>query len=384
MIGLSASFRGRLRRPSRRRDLLPAGRAGKPASASLAALLSLLLTIASAAAQDPSSGARVADEFARPALAALLRSAEATAGAVEALCREPAQPALERARAAFAQTVGDWGRASVLRFGPLAAENRFERIFFWPDPRGIALRQVQQVLAERDENAATATGVAQKSVALQGLPALEFALFGTGSEALAGGDGGFRCRYAAAVSRNVADLAGQAHDGWRADGPFATAFTRPSAATEPYRSQAEADGEIVKALSTAFQFVRAAELLPPLGEEPAKANGRRAPLWRSGLSFGLMAAQAEGARALLRAAGYAETLPEDMRWVADSIEFELDNAMRALGAVEALAEQAFGQEEDRGRLTFADLALDHAGHLVSEQLSAALGLTMGFNALDGD
>ena len=339
---------------------------------------------ASPAAAQTTPGSRVADGFARPALTELATSAETLAGAVEALCQEPGQPALDAARNAFAETIGHWGRASVLRFGPLAAENRFERIFFWPDPRGIALRQVQQVLAQKDESAATAEGVAGKSVALQGLPALEFALHGTGSEALATAEGGFRCSYGAAVAGNVANVVRDVLAGWEADRPFVVSFTQPAAGTEPYRSDSEVNGEIIKALGTVFQYVRAAELLPPLGEEAAKANGRRAPLWRSDLSFRLMAAQIEGARDLLGFAGYEDTLPEDMRWVADSVTFELDNALRMLAQIENPAEQAFKDEEDRGRLAVVNLSLDHAGHLVSEQLSAALGLTMGFNALDGD
>ncbi|MCP8882412.1 hypothetical protein NIM87_02745 [Devosia sp. XJ19-1] len=35
--------------------------------------------------------------------------------------------------------VESWGRLSVLRFGPLISDNRFETIFFWPDLRGVTL-----------------------------------------------------------------------------------------------------------------------------------------------------------------------------------------------------------------------------------------------------
>jgi predicted lipoprotein len=348
-----------------------------------AALFALFLVTSPAAAQE-TSGARVAKEFARPALTQLAQSAGEMTGAVAALCEAPGDAALEAARTAFAETAEDWGRASVLRFGPLATDNRFERIFFWPDPRGIALRQVQKLLAEKDESAATPEGIAQKSAALQGLPALEFALFGSGAEELTTQPDSFRCRYAAAVAGNIAEIAIHALAEWQTDTDFPKAFATPGESSEPYRSQAEVDGEIVKALATVFQYVRAAELLPPLGESAETANGKRGPLWRSGLTFALMAAQVEGARDLLEFAGYADTLPEDGRWVADSINFELDNALRALEEIEKPAELAFGDEADRGRLGFVNLALDHAGHLVSEKLSAALGLTMGFNALDGD
>jgi predicted lipoprotein len=327
-------------------------------------------------------GSRVSTQFAAPAVDAFAGSSRRLEAGVADLCAEPGEAALMTARDAFGAVVADWGRASVLRFGPLASEDRFERLFFWPDPRGIALKQVQGLLAEKDPQA-IAGGVAGKSAALQGLPALEFALFGTGAEALASGDA-YRCEFASALTDNIADLAAGIRDGWRTDTSFARSFAALSPEGETYRSEAEVHGEIVKALSTALQFVRAAELLPPLGEEPAKANGRRAPFWRSDMTAAFIVAQADGVRDLLAAAEYERMLPEDSRYVAGSIRFEIDSAIVALGKVAKPAEKAFASEPDRGRFVFAELALHHAGELVTRDLAAALDLTMGFNALDGD
>jgi len=328
------------------------------------------------------SGTVVAEQFALPALTALEGLATVADAQIGELCTAPSAEALDAARSSLGGIVAAWGRVSVLRFGPLAADSRFEKLFFWPDPRGIALRQVQGLLADAD-TAALADGVAGKSAALQGIPALEFALFGTGAESLATPEGAFRCAFAQALARNVARLAGEVRAGWN-EGDFATSFRNPAPGGEPYRSAAEVDGEIVKALSTVFQYLRAAELQPAIGDSAEKANGRRAPLWRSRLTFDLMLAQVEGAQALLAIAGYAENLPADSRYIADSIRFELANAARMLGAVAEAPEAAFGHEADRQRLVVVDLSLDHAGHLVAENLAAALGLTMGFNALDGD
>jgi predicted lipoprotein len=55
---------------------------------------------------------------------------------------------------------------------------------------------VQELLAKQDPTATDAATLRGKSVAMQGLQALEFVLYGTGSETLATGDD-YRCRYAA-------------------------------------------------------------------------------------------------------------------------------------------------------------------------------------------
>lgn len=346
-------------------------------------LMFLLLPGFAAQAAD-GAGTRIADQFARPTLKALVDAAERNSIAVDALCAEPGAERLEAARETFDTLVTGFGRASVLRFGPLAAESRIERLFFWPDPRGIALRQVQGVLAKADDTAARQETLAEKSAALQGIPALEFVLFGSGSEQLASSDGAFRCAYAAAISRNIGLIAAETLNGWSADTAFARSFTAPSADAEIYRSPREVDGEIVKAMSTALQFLGAAELRPPLGETPEKANGRRAPLWRSDTTFALARARLRGVQALLDASGYAETVPSDQAYAIDSLRFELNTASTQLGEIGLPAEAAFADEAARGHLAVALLALDHARDIVSEHLSAALGLTMGFNALDGD
>jgi predicted lipoprotein len=344
------------------------------------AVVALLLPAVAATAQE-GPGARISQDFAQPSLKALTRSAEKLTREIGALCQSPDPTKLNEARQTFADVVVDWGRASVLRFGPLAGGNRFERIFFWPDVRGVALRQVQQLLAEKDSGATSVEGLAGKSAALQGIPALEIALFGTGADA-SGDD--FRCRHAQAIAANIADIARDALAGWQDGTAFADSFTQPGPDKNPYRSGEEVDAEIVKALTTTVQFVRSAEILPPFGQDAAKANDRRAPLWRSGLTFRLITAQIDGARALLNHAGYEDRLPADQRFVVGSIRFELDHTISTLDGIAQPVEAAFRAEEPRGRISFANLALDHAGHLISEQLAAALGLSMGFNALDGD
>ncbi len=72
-------------------------------------------------------------------------------------------------------------------------------MLFWPDRKGTGLKQVQAALASKDPTAADAAQLAGKSVAMQGLGALEFVLYGTGSEELATAGESYRCAYGAAI-----------------------------------------------------------------------------------------------------------------------------------------------------------------------------------------
>ncbi|MCT7376089.1 imelysin family protein [Chelativorans salis] len=332
----------------------------------------------------PDIGQRVAERYVVPSVVAFSGVTGRLVGKTGELCAAPGDDALEEARATFADTVRAWGPVSILRFGPLVEESRFEHLFFWPDVRGVTLRQVQGVLAKEDESAATPASLKEKSVALQGLPALEFVLFGSGSEELAGAEGAYRCRYSAAIAANLAARAAELAQAWAPDAPFHSQFTQPSADNALYRSPGEVAGETIKALTTGLQFARNAELLPALGANPDKANGKRAPLWRSNLTFDLVGTQIEGVMGLVDAAEFRSHLDEADGAIVNSMLFDLKHALKALEEVEAPAETAFTDAEDRARVSYVGVALEGAERTISEQLSAAIGLTMGFNALDGD
>lgn len=343
------------------------------------------LAIAAPVRADPvpdDVGARVAARFAQPAARAFTRSAKALVDRVRTLCAAPGEASLAAARTAFADTVASWGRVSVLRFGPLQANNRYERVFFWPDPRGVILRQVQGLLAQTDEAALAPGALGGKSVAVQGLPALELVLFGGDAEQLTTGQAAYRCRYGVAVAANIAEVAGATEAGWANGAPFHEAFTAPAPGHDLYRSKDEVAGEIVKALGTALQYTRNAELLPALGDAPETARGKRAPLWRSNLAFALVRARVEGLLDLVASTGF-DTEQTAATYVG-SIRFDLSHARDALGAVTTPAQDAFGDAVDRGRLVYVAAALHGANETTGGSLSEALGLTMGFNALDGD
>lgn len=333
------------------------------------------------AAAEVAIGTRIADSFARPAVDALAREAERLRDATAKLCAYPSDETLAAARTVFADTLAAWGRASVLRFGPLTADNRFERVFFFPDPRGVTLKQVQALLARP---MARDAGFEGKSAAVQGLPALDFLLAGTGSDALSTTDGAGRCELLSGVAGNVRTLAAGMAAGWEPGRPFSDSLERPSAEKEPFRTETEVDGEIVKALSTSLRFILSAEINPAMGEDPARANGKRAPFWRSAASFPFINAQLSGVRDLLATAGLEQRLPEDRRHVVQSIRFELVNAIAALGRLGHDAERAFSEADDRATLNYVVLALSHAADMAADDLPAALDLSMGFNALDGD
>lgn len=353
-----------------------------PAGMAVAVLLA-----APAGAQDRPPFAPVVetlvDTVVVPAHETFATAAGRQAGRVAGLCEAPDAEALRVAREGFGTLLSAFGAVEPYRFGPAREENRVERLFFWPDRRGRGLRQVQTTLAERDPSATDPATLAGKSVALQGLPALEYALFGSGSGALASGTADHRCAYAEAVSAGIANVADALAAAWR--GPFRGTMLEAGPANPAYRSHGEALQDLLQAAAEQLEFVARFKLGPAVGDGPADARPRLAPFWRSGGTLAMVVANLEAVDALL-AGEIAGLLGEDAHLV-DSARFELARALEILRplAMDPRPFEALVADEDaHRRLAYARIPLGGAAVILSQRIPAALGLVAGFNALDGD
>jgi predicted lipoprotein len=320
--------------------------------------------------------------FIQPAFQRFAENAELAAVAVNAFCEQPGGRTLGSARQAFADSALSFARVEFLRIGPLIQENRLERLLFWPDRRGIALRQVQGVLANADESVTDAANLPAKSVALQGFTALEFLLFGTGSGDMEN-DAGHRCRFAAAVAENIHAIALELNDEWQDEQGFTSVWTSPGSDNATFRNAEEVVGELLSIPSEAFEIIRDQRLKPVVPED-GKANPKRALFWRSGLTMDFIAAGFEALRAYFETAGIDGLLPEEESWQARSIEFEFNNAEAALSRLNMPIEDILADEERTGDLTYLVILSQSLQSLFGQQLTATLGLSVGFSSLDGD
>lgn len=347
-----------------------------------------LFTGAAQAAMPADLGQRLLVDYIRPATTQLAVASSELGHALPAYCAAPAAaPSRTVVEQRFAALVAAWARVEPLRFGPLLEDNRFERFFFFPDPRGVTLRQVQALLAAADPAALTAGALRSRSVAVQGLPALEYALYGNDAKTQIAADttaGRYRCAYAVAVVANLSDIAEQIRKAWSPDGRIAREFAAPSATQALYRNTDEVATETLKALSTGWQYTRDIKLLPALGATPEAARGQRAPLWRSGLTQAALAASTTALLDFYSAARFGTALPADSRWIDDSLRSESVVAIADFQAVSLPFEQAVTDADSREHLVHAALVLKNIQAVVVEYLAPALSINLGFNALDGD
>lgn len=324
------------------------------------------------------------NEVIRPALAAFQNRASGLQDAMGPLCAAPSEATLAVARQQFGLAAEAYGRVEFIRIGPLMEDNRADRLLFWPDRKGIALRQVQAILTEQDASATDAAALRGKSVAVQGFGALEFVLFGTGAETLTGADGAFRCQFGKAVAGNIAMTAEELAVGWYRDDGVAGHLTRPRPENADYRTETEAMEALVGLVSHGIEAMRDTRINPFIAQGDAAAKPKQALFWRSGLTMAMIRANVEGLEKLVATSGMARAVGEEQAGLDNSIAFEFRNAHRAIDLVTLPVEQAVTDAKQVAALNYLVIVTQSLQSQIGEQLSAALGLSVGFSSLDGD
>jgi len=349
-------------------------------------LLSFCLSGAAAAFDHAEVARQTLENHIRPGYRRLAETASALQLKTTELCRAPSIPAFAETKKVFVDTVLAWSRIEHIRFGPVRDENRLERMAFWPDPKGIGRKQIAKAIDSKNATVQTAQALAVKSTALQGLTALEWVLYGTAAEALtaSGENGAFRCTYALAIAENISAMSRDIDSAWRAPEGFPKLFLSPGEDNPAYLQPSEVTHDLVQAYATGLRTARDLKLAGPLGFRKGRAVPEPAAYAKSGLDRAVITANIEGVRDLFVGGGLAAQLAAENEGMDKSVLTELDLAAKTLQGLRVPLAEAAKNANLKGKLAVAGFQLKNAIVTGGGQLSTIAGLSLGFNALDGD
>jgi predicted lipoprotein len=326
---------------------------------------------------------RAVDEHVRPLHRDFAARSEDLRVAAVALCDAPSAEGLRRVEAALDGAILAVSALEVVRVGPIASRNRRERLDYWPDARGRGLAEVRRILAAETPEDLDVAVLAAKSVAVQGLPAFEYLLLGDGAGAMSE-PGSFRCAYARAIAANVAAIGREMAAEWAVDDGAAALLLAPGPDNPLYRDHAEAAGAIVGGIATAMEIIADQKITAILGSDPAKPRPRLAPWWRSSRTFAAFAATVGSAHRLFAVSGARDLLAPDDRWIARAVDFQFANADRVLAPLGPDVAAVVAEPAGRETLGYLRIVTRDIKGAVGVDFAKAIGLTRGFNALDGD
>ncbi|MDX3926683.1 MAG: imelysin family protein [Shinella sp.] len=327
---------------------------------------------------------RAVDEVIRPGYRAFHASARKLGEAISDFCNDPSQEGRNSVDAAFEDTVAKWSFIEIVRVGPVLLQNRFERILFYPDRKSTGLKQVQALLAKPNETDTSPEILKGKSVAMQGLGALEFVLYGTGSDTLLTERNSFRCRYGAAIAGNIETIAGELSSEWeRADGVQA-AWKHPGPDNPEFRDAKEAMTALLGILVHGAETVRDQRIESFYKGKTETARPKSAIYWRSGQTWNSIEANLDGLEALFRKSGMADLMDPELSFVASSTEFVLRSLKQVVAGINPDIEAALHDPQERAKIDFALLNTRDLIVRLNDDYGGAVGLGAGFSFADGD
>ncbi|MCB1510243.1 MAG: hypothetical protein KDJ36_05015, partial [Hyphomicrobiaceae bacterium] len=175
---------------------------------------------------------------------------------------------------------------------------------------------------------------------------------------------------------------------WRDGGRFAESWRKPGRGNRTYITSKETTLELVKAFDQGLENLRDRRIAPAIGLGPTRRQ-MRPVLWRSKLSIVLFKANMVAAQKLLTSGGLAQAyvLARDNSEEARGDMSSLTSEFRiTIAAVDKLARMsdAFARPDTRGRLVALGAPLKNIKVRTVGLLKDAAGLSIGFNASDGD
>lgn len=280
----------------------------------------------------------------------------------------PTSPEL---RAAYHSAFDDWISVSHLRFGPSEVNDRAFALAFWPDTKGFTPKALSSLIAAEDAAVESPEGFAESSVAGRGFFALEQMLYEPNFADQ--GSATYRCALIRAIATDIDGNARAINADW---GGYATALTQPGG-NSPYRSDDEAMQELFKALVTGLEFTGDTRLGRPMGTfdrpRPNRAEARRSERALRHVELSLIALRDLAAR-----------LSADHPEIAADLDSAFDKAMVRAQSLDDPALAGVATPQGRLRAEALQQAINDIRAIASAELGPTLGISAGFNSLDGD
>lgn len=361
-------------------------------------LLAVILAVAGPARAVPPDEAgyrgiatRMVEGFAAPASQAFVAAVQHLGKATGIACTTKG-PAPDTLRQSFRNTAQAWGRLSLARFGPLTDDSRYDRIAFWPDPRGVTRRQAQQLLAQMPEDGELVAWISGQSAAVQGLPAFDLVMFGEdAAESWAR-----NCRMAVAIAGNLERMAAAVAAGFADPGHLAILSPKPDDTL--YRTWQDSVASLFTIYSTQIEVLRAtivgdmqrqamissaaaAAATPPQGAEarPTRVFLRYAPATKA-----FLVGAVGGFDDVLATMKLDPYVADDPRGLQERSSRELQALRDAVDALPPDLTATLADPSTLNQLSVVSRRLEGFQRIVSVGYMPALGLKAGFNALDGD
>jgi predicted lipoprotein len=276
----------------------------------------------------------------------------------------------------FKELYIDWAAVQPINFGPITYLKRQVRMQYWPDKHNVGGKQLRQLLL--NQNTITLEALQKKSVAIQGLPALERLLFSTKSLTQE------NCGLAYRISENIKSIAQETVDGWtQSPALFMNDFSSKNYHYGTYSSASEITSVIAKSITHSLALIEQEKLKATIKNDNKKSNPRKLEAWRSGISSKLIHANLTTVENMYLSVFSNQLIPKNSE-LDKRIRNEITFIKLSTSALETTLREALTSNKNEIEFITWKGEIKNLQRLIHQAFHKELGLTFSFNSLDGD
>ena|GEM_PF-6934009 len=312
---------------------------------------------------------------------------------MDEFCSHPSAEKFDLVKNSFANTVLSFAAIEHIHFGPIIDKYRLERLVYWPDHKGRGLRAVRRLLKAEDRQALSPQKFVEKSIAVQGLTALEFILYGNGKNQsfkelfTTDNEGRFRCAYGVRLTANIQQISGEVFNGWKIKHQTIKELLNPSLTNVHYRNRKEVLLEFYQSVTVEMKKIHDLKIHPLFGRKGKTVKPKRAAFWRSGLSLQVIKTNIEAIDHYVRKSGFKLLLdksPVDLQFHVSKMFQKIYSSFEDFENKSYSIFKVLSDETAKDQLRGIAKTISHLNVGFARYFALAADLPLGFNASDGD
>ncbi len=358
----------------------------------MCALISCLLTIFTSGELTPSSYEKInrslTEHHIIPGYQKLADTSLQLSQAAQSFCISPDEEKFLRLRLAYHSAMDAWMGIQHIRFGPANEDVRSYKIQFWPDKKGVVNRHLKKFLVMMENGVASPEKLQAGSVAIQGFPAIEQLLYSQSQALLPQNEqSGMRCLLLEWITANLSQVTHMILQEWQSPYGYRHIVNTAGKENEIYFSEKEVTQDLLTSWHAQLQFIDELKISAPLGKNEKKARYRRAESWRSERSLRNIKMNLQALRQLYHGkgcSGFHSLAQNENRALTETLKYQFHRIMKTAQSISSPLTQSVLDSHQRTRIEAFREELKLLRQLVETQLTAALGINIGFNAFDGD
>ncbi len=299
--------------------------------------------------------------------------------AVENLCANPTMETFDKTKGVFKHVAQGWSGVQALNFGSITYFDSYKKFDLWPDKKSFIKRNLKKTLKNKNNNIQDKIMGGSASPAVMSFNTSERLLFKMNEVVI---NDAYACDLLRTQSKYAVQRAGQVLNDWKSTDGYRTIFIGEDA--ETVEAHIMSTNELYKASMLGLQLIVDKAIGEPLSINKKKGRPYFAQYPYSRTSKIAIQGMYNSSRDLVLNIFKSVIITQNGHSKYNRLVRMFDKGQMAIDTLNKDIFILASSKEGREKLAHVQKTISMVKSLSVREINMALGLTLGFNGLDGD